>query len=311
MTARVTSRSSSTGPPYQSTGSFRGPQAPSESLTASWPPALQSPERGSNSLSFGTLQRRHSDEPHEEQGAAPAPVPLAGFLNPSAVSWQVRAARPYLMPLPLLGFPFRAFPSRRSRAPLGAACCPAVVHRRARTHLPSACHPWFHRLAPRRSPGSSKSYGFPFHDGSICLEDLVASRSPWPSSGLAAPYRQLHRLRSFVPFVSPFAPARVSPDRRSLLSWSSASRKRSSSLGTSNPSGCPDTTHADNAGHDDEEPQPPASGADSPAPKDRLDPLGTTQSGVDWRAPPLDGVPSPLTLFRSAHRPALAFGASK
>jgi hypothetical protein len=41
--------------------------------------------------------------------------------------------------------PFRAFPSRRSRAPLEAAGSPAVIRRRAETRCSTPCHRWFHR----------------------------------------------------------------------------------------------------------------------------------------------------------------------
>jgi len=41
----------------------------------------------------------------------PTPVPLSGFLNLSAVSWQARVPRPYFVPQPFVIATFKAFPS--------------------------------------------------------------------------------------------------------------------------------------------------------------------------------------------------------
>jgi len=48
-------------------------------------------------------------------------VPLAGFLDLSAVSWHVRASRPCLMPLPPLGFSLQSVAPRRDRVRLSAS----------------------------------------------------------------------------------------------------------------------------------------------------------------------------------------------
>jgi len=52
-----------------------------------------------------------------------------------------------------------------------------------------------------------------------------ASRSPWTTSGGITPYHQLHPLRSVPPFTSPFAPTRVTPCWRPILSWVSSPLK--------------------------------------------------------------------------------------
>jgi len=61
------------------------------------------------------------------------------------------------------------------------------------------------------------------------LTALRASRSPWVRTARTAPSCQLHPLRSLDPPASPFAPTRVAPSRRPILSWASASLELSPS----------------------------------------------------------------------------------
>jgi hypothetical protein len=59
-----------------------------------------------------------------------AAVPLSGFHNLSAVSWQARASRPCLMPQPPVGFSLQSLAPRRGRVRLSASLCSlAVLHR--------------------------------------------------------------------------------------------------------------------------------------------------------------------------------------
>lgn len=96
-----------------------------------------------------------------------AAVPLSGFPNLSAVSWQARASRPCLMPQPPVGFSLRSLAPRRGRVRLSASLCSlAVLHR---TSTPRArawpFHSGFHRR-PRlatRWPGSPPELGHRFH----------------------------------------------------------------------------------------------------------------------------------------------------
>jgi hypothetical protein len=143
--------------------------------------------------------------------------PPSGFLADLDSTALLRAATVPGIP------PFRVFPSQESRTPLGATCSLAVVHRRAGTRLPAPCYYRFRRL-PRshtQLPGSPGGYGLPF------THPKARSRSPWAPSGRTVPFRQLHRLRSLDPPASPFAPARVAPNRRPILSWVSAPLERS------------------------------------------------------------------------------------
>jgi len=146
-------------------------------------------------------------KPHSEKGRPqPNPVPLSGFPNLSAVSSK-HAFHGMFQPQPFLIAPFRAFPSQRSRTPLGAAGSLAVIHRRLATRR---CRP-YHLRFPRRPrpkaqlPGSPEDYGSPFD------EPKPASRSPWASSDGTVTSRRLHPLRSFLPSESPFAPAPSEP----------------------------------------------------------------------------------------------------
>jgi hypothetical protein len=114
-----------------------------------------------------------------------------------------------LQSLPLAGI---AHPSRGHIAPLSLSTdvlgrvTGFLCRRFRRLPRPSA-----------RSPGSPDAWASFWHARGR------TSRSPWTPSGETVPFRQLHRLRSLDPPASPFAPARVSLNRRSLLSWVSAS----------------------------------------------------------------------------------------
>jgi hypothetical protein len=142
----------------------------------------------------------------------PIPVPLAGFLNLSAVSQQTRVSGPCFMPQPFLGHLLQGVPlTKIALTPLEAASSLAVIHRPAVTSQAKPCHRRFPRR-PRLSaqlPGSPDGYELPFHGCD------PASRSPWTSRGGAATFGQLHLLRSFDPSVSPFRrPGRTRSDGR-------------------------------------------------------------------------------------------------
>jgi hypothetical protein len=110
-----------------------------------------------------------------------------------------------LQSLPLTGI---AHPSRGHMLPCShsPACRSAPLAAFSPAVSPNA--PAFARL-----PGFPDGYGSPFG------EPKLTSRSPWTSSGGIASFRRLHLLRSLDPPVSPFAPRRVSPTRRPILSW--------------------------------------------------------------------------------------------
>jgi hypothetical protein len=202
-------------------------------------PPLDRPTRQPDTPSMKSLRSSTASSREPRNGAGrpkPTPVPLSGFLNLSAASQQTRVPRPYFMPQPFLIASFRAFPSQRSRAPLEAASCLAVVHRRA-----TARHPQPYRLRfprrPRREaqlPGSPEDYELPFH------EPKPASRSPWATNDGATTPRQLHPLRSFDPSASPFTTTRANPSRRPMLSWIYAPSETFTNLGASDPSSSED-----------------------------------------------------------------------
>jgi hypothetical protein len=146
--------------------------------------------------------------------------------------------------------PFRVFPSQRSRTPLEAASSLAVIHPRARTH----CSRPYHRQFPRRPRFHAVAW-FPRRlQGPFPQTRVLASRFPWVSDSEAAPFRQLHLLRSLTPPANPFALARVAPDQWPILSWVSAPLELSPSAprildppepGDSNTRLCPKTQARD------------------------------------------------------------------
>jgi hypothetical protein len=149
----------------------------------------------------------------------PAPVPLSGFLNLSAVSWQARVPRPCFGPQPSLSVsPSRAFPSSKSWSPLEAHQLPCGHPPTCRSDRALPEHPGFHRRQGLSTPlpGSPPDHGLPFREVS------PTSRSPWVSRGSTVPDGRLHPLRSVPPPTNPFTPSRANPRRRPLLSWVSS-----------------------------------------------------------------------------------------
>jgi len=176
------------------TGSFRcrfnSPQSSS--------PPFERPIRrsGLTSLEFSGPSTASSDEPHIEAGrSTPTPVPLAGFLNLSAVSWQVRIPRPYFVPQPFLGFLLQSFPSQQVRSSLKDPNSLAVIHPRAETtsrSLVATSFPNSH--AETQLLGSPGNYRFPFRRTSR-LPGPPGERAANRSFPLASPTSEPTSLR--------------------------------------------------------------------------------------------------------------------
>ena len=227
----------------------------------------------------------------------PSKLELRGFVS--------RRNRPW-------GFPFRGFPSQESRTPLEAAGSRAVIHRHAKTHPSEPYHRRFHRRPhPKaRLPGSPDDYEVPFHAPRRASRSLRAR-----ASGIVL-FRRLHPLRSVVPPASPFAPDRVAPNRRPILSWASASLERSPStprsLGPVHAPKDTDTVLTRRIGRATRRTsRPPAPGETSPNHKDRARPLDGFRSCGDRPEPPLDGSPTPMALGHRANPEPLTFEALK
>jgi hypothetical protein len=123
------------------------------------------------------------------------------------------------VPQPFLGSPPSESSPRRNRAPLSGPPAPLPLSTDVLRRDPGA-------LSPPVSPTPALSNAVAWFPGR--LWDLFppprrsASRSPWTPSDGTASFRQLHRLRSLDPPASPYAPTRVAPARRPILSWTSA-----------------------------------------------------------------------------------------
>jgi len=190
--------------------------ARSESVSTSQPSGSSA---GSDSQGFLSHQRRDLDEPHMGQGVKPAPVPLSGFLNPSAVSWQAQVPRPYFVPQPFPGFSPPKLSPRENRAPLSGPHAPLRLSTcvRGRTPRVLITARFTNAHAFTQLPGSPDDYAFPFHAPSRRFHEPrsastsfeYASRSAWVSSSRTVPSHWLHPLRSLDPPASPFAPPRV------------------------------------------------------------------------------------------------------
>jgi hypothetical protein len=138
-------------------------------------------------------------------------VPLSGFLNLSAVSWQAQGLWPCFVPLPSLGSSLQSFSLTRiaclSRGPLSRSPAPLQL---STGELKRAVL----RRSPSVSPTSTLSRGC--LDSPRTMDFLSTDRGPFSgrpglrSAGLASP-RQLHLLRSFHPPVRPSLQLQVTP----------------------------------------------------------------------------------------------------
>jgi hypothetical protein len=127
------------------------------------------------------------------------------------------------MPQPFLGSSLQSFPLAESAHPSRGHYSLAVIHPLAGTNRRGPCRPRFHRL-PRLHAVAwiPLQLWTPFPQ-----TQAPASRSPWIPDGKAAPFSELHLLRSLLPSASPFAPDRIAPTWRPMLSWVSAPPERS------------------------------------------------------------------------------------
>jgi hypothetical protein len=144
--------------------------------------------------------------------------PLSGFQANSSFAALFHAATvPGILPSECSPRENRAPLSR----PLASLWSSTSVLNRTAQDLITAGFPDSHTCA--RLPCSPDDYELPF------VTPKRASRSPWVSNDGTDSFRQLHPLRSLYPPASPFASARVAPNRRSLLSWVSAPPEHSPS----------------------------------------------------------------------------------
>jgi len=159
------------------------------------------------------------------------PVPLSGFLNLSAVSWQARVPRPCFVPQPFLGSPLQSLPLAGIASPLSGS----LASLRSSTGVPrvpkSRRSPlgFRRRLRPRAVAdfplGSRSSFQTPAWG---ILPDRLERRP------MGRPFRWLHPLRSLPPPANPLRRARreATPAPVALLGFV-PSRVPRSSLGPS------------------------------------------------------------------------------
>jgi hypothetical protein len=228
-------------------------------------------------LRFLALQRHPRASPMWDGLSSTAPAPLSGFLASQRFA-QARVPRPYFVPRPFLGFPFRAFPSQGSWVPSRGHLLPCG-HPPARgaTHGRRLVASGFPDARARAQlPGSPGDYGLPFP------RPRPGSRSPWTTNE-DRPSRQLHPLRSLAPPTSPFPPTRVAPNRQAaaLLGFF--------------PSRVPSRTSDPRTRSEDRSPprqvRPPRR-----CEQQRFDLSAASGPLRDRAAPPLDGAPSPAAL---------------
>jgi hypothetical protein len=267
-----------------------------------------------SSLESSRPSTASSREPHVGRGLpTPAPVPLSGFLNPSAVSRQARVPRPCLMPQPFLNAPFRAFPSQRGRPPLGARLLPCGH--------PPTCEPRrLRRLIACGFPDARASR----RSGLVpppTVGPLSTSRSPLPGRpgqtnelGCSADFT---RFEALLPLRIRSAPSGRTRTKRPLLSWSSPLQRRA--VRTSDPRTRPRREDANTASarrprratNGTVKPRPPGEPANETANR----PATASSAGPDplrgRAAPALTGVSDSLDLSRGGRPPRPALGVSE
>jgi hypothetical protein len=209
--------------------------------------------------------------------------PLSGFLaDPSFVALFHAINRSW-------DPPFRAFPSRRSRTPLGAAGSLAVIHRRAWTRRASSFASGFTDVhAFTRLPGSPDDYGLPFR------APRRTSRSSWTPPDGTALFRQLHLLRSFLPFARPFLQRWVAPPPQAVaLGFLPLRSFAPPTPRILDPPGPEDRTRpfARRLRRATRRTVDPSSRVRPPRVREALEQTSSTkhQPLTDWAAPPLDG----------------------
>jgi hypothetical protein len=79
------------------------------------------------------------------RGVTPTSVPLSGFFNLSAVSWQASSFVALFRTTTVPGIPLQSFPLAEIAHPSRGRCSLAVIHCRAETHCLRPCHRQFHR----------------------------------------------------------------------------------------------------------------------------------------------------------------------
>jgi hypothetical protein len=225
---------------------------------------------------------------------APASVPLSGFLNPSAASWQTRVPRPCFVPQPPVIATFGAFPSS------------AIVHPSRGDWLPCRYPPACNdapppTLSPAVSPTPTPEDAVAWFPRRLWVPfsraRRPASRSPWIEGDGTAMFRQLHRLRSIPPAVeSVHATTSCPAATADALVAFCPSRVRPDALGASNPSrpkGQGPTKLTSKLAHSAARtrgPQPPHPGETSPPTEEGESACSAVPSPLqDWTAPPLGG----------------------
>jgi hypothetical protein len=142
----------------------------------------------------------------------PTSVPLSGFLNLSAVSWQAQASWPCFVPQPVPGIlPFERFP-HEDRAPLSRPLAPLQLS----TGVPERAE---RRRSPPVLPTSTPSRGC--LDPPQTMDSLSARQGALPGrpelhSTEPFTFRQLHLLRSFPPLARPYLQPWVAPQPQAV-----------------------------------------------------------------------------------------------
>jgi len=155
------------------------------------------------------------------------PVPLSGFLNLSAVSWQAQGLWPCFMPLPFLGSSLQSFSltgiACLSRGPLSRLPAPLQLSTgEPKTCCASPFTPGFTDVhAFTQLPGSPVSYGLPFHGPRSVSWLSRASLSRARFFSPASPTSELSSPCETVPPASscPSAGGRCSPGLLPLRSF--------------------------------------------------------------------------------------------
>jgi hypothetical protein len=189
-------------------------------------PAVRSLPTGSG---FLEVLRPFDDVPRTspvmQRSVRLAAVPLAGFLNLSAVSWQVRASRPCLMPLPPVGFSLRSVAPRWDRVLLSESLAPLQFSTTVPEVRCTRPRPPGFTDAPARTgwPGSPPELRHRFHHPAphaLAHGPAMTSSMPWTACSGVTSFRRLRLLRSFPPPASPYARRAAFADApRPVLPW--------------------------------------------------------------------------------------------
>jgi hypothetical protein len=243
--------------------------------------------------------------------SAPTSVPLSGFLNLPAVSWQSQVSRPCFVPPPFLGFSLQSLPLTGIACPSRGRFAPLQLSTRVleRRLLVLVTAGFLDSRARTQSPDSPADYGLPFHtpEGTLPVRPGPErrNRSVPPASPASKPRSSCESVRAGLGCPKSAADPLLGFCLSRAFSFHASDPRPAQTRGSEH------VPSPEGSGTRLEGPLDPSRRVRRPSTwywddlVDSFRPLG------DRPAPPLDGAPTPLALELRASPSPLTFEALK